>query len=412
MTARTSRPGPECALIDFDQHSLDYRNRWREISDTNLRSCPVAWTPAHGGYWVVSGYAPLKKVTHDPQTFSSRWDLGSIRQGPGGISIPPGPYPKIPAELDPPEFLPYRRLISQDLSPEKSERWEPFIRQTVATCLDRAVASGQIDLVFDLASPLATAVVLGVLGLPIDGCAELARAIHITEFTKPGMPDFEASATVMADLAPVIEAQIASRRREPANDLISKLAHCLIDGEPIPVERIVGICYLVLGSVDNTAGFIASTLHWLHGLPERRRMLMDDPGLIPVAIEELLRYLAPIHGLARTATRDIEMSGQRIRAGDRLWLHFAAANRDPAVFENPDAVRFDRSPNRHASFGFGIHRCVGAPLTRLQAKVTVEMVLARLPDYLINLADTSRYEDVGKFNGFKRMPTTIPAPSA
>jgi cytochrome P450 len=394
-------------LIDFDQHSLDYRNRWRQICDANLARCPVAWTATGDGYWVVSGHAPLCEVMYDHHTYSSRWDLSPARQGPAGISIPPGPFPKIPAELDPPEFLPYRRLISHSMSPEGSRRWEPHIRRTVAARLTRAAKSGEFDLLLDLAAPLATGVVLRVLGLPLADCDQLARAVHVAEFAKRASPDFEAAVTVLARWATTIESTISHRRRKPADDLISRLANSLINGQPIPLKHIIGICYLVLGSVDNTAGFLASALHWLHGPPDRRQTLIDNPDLIPATVEELLRYLAPIHGLARTATRDTELNGRRIAAGDRLWVHFAAANRDPAVFENPDTVRLDRSPNRHASFGFGIHRCVGAPLTRLQARITIEMVLARTPGYVIDLTATTRYADIGKFNGFERMSAVV-----
>ncbi len=353
--AAISADGAGRPLIDFDQHSLDYGNRWRQICDFNLAHCPVARTSANGGYWVA-----------------------------------------------------LRRLIGQSLSPERSGRWEPYIRRAVAACLGRARDSGEIDLVLDLASPLAAGVVMQVVGLPLDGCAELARAIHTVEFAEAGTLDFERAATALADWGPVISSLIETRRREQAGDLISRLANSVIDGEPIPAERIIGICYLVLGSADITTGFIANALHWLHEFPDRRRTLIEDPRLVAGAVEELLRYHTPIHGLARTATRDAELSGQHVRAGDRLWLHFAAANRDPAVFEDPDEVRLDRSPNRHASFGFGIHHCVGAPLARLQARVTLEMVLAHAPDYIIDLLGASRYADIGKFNGFKKMPASFP----
>jgi len=399
-----TRAGP---VIDFDQHSVDYRNRWRDICDANLALCPVARTEANGGYWVISGYDPLRAVLRDHRAFSSRWDLGTIRTGPAGISIPPGPFPKFPAELDPPEFTPYRRLIGQAMSPERSGRWAPLVRRMVEAGLDRANDAGELDFVRDLTVPLATAVAASVLGLPLDGYVELAGALHTVEYARAGGPDFEPAAGTLVRWADTVTSVIRARRATPAPDLIGDLATCRIDGDLLPIERVVGICYLVMGSVDNTAGFIASALLWLSENPDRRRELAGDPGLIPAAVDELLRYLAPIHGLARTATRDVDLAGRRIRRGDRVWLHFAAANRDPAVFPDPDAVRFDRAAGSHASFGFGIHRCVGAPLTRLQASLSLEMVLAVAPDYAVRQAGTRRYTDIGKFNGFERMAAVL-----
>jgi cytochrome P450 len=205
---------------------------------------------------------------------------------------------------------------------------------------------------------------------------------------------------------------VSERRSRPQDDLASVLATATVNGEPLPDAHVLAMCGLVAaGGVDTTTALTANALHWLHANPGHRRRLIEDPGLIPVAVEEFLRYFSPVQMMARTATRDVELGGQPIRAGDRLLLSFAAANRDPSIFTDPADLILDRTPNRYISFGNGVHRCVGSHLARVQATVMLEEILKRMPDYAIDDAQAVRYPTIGAINGYIDLPATF-TPSA
>lgn len=154
---------------------------------------------------------------------------------------------------------------------------------------------------------------------------------------------------------------------------------------------------------------MSHALHWLHRNPAERDRLIADPGLLPTAVDEFLRVLAPVQFMSRTATRDVELGGQRIAAGERVMLAFAAANRDPAAFDRPAEMRLDRSPNRHVAFGSGVHRCVGAHLAKVEAVVMLDEILRRIPDYVIDEQAARRYPSIGAINGYIGMPRPSPA---
>ncbi|NAS25953.1 cytochrome P450 [Herbidospora sp. NEAU-GS84] len=395
-------------VIEFNHHSREYRDHWREVSRDNLTRCPVAWTEEHGGFWLVSGYAPLTQAIRDDAAFSSYHDPTGDVNGYQGIMIPPFPRYPIPIELDPPEFFTYRRLLNPHFSPESSKNWEPYVRATTADILDRVCAAGEMDLVLDLANPVPASVTLKLLGLPLDDWAEFAATIHEMTYTTPGTAEFARAATGMGRITETVRRTVDERRVEPADDLISHLVRATVDGAPVDDDRLHSMITLVLaGGVDTTTSLLANALYWLHRHPRQRQRLIDDPALIPTAADEFLRYFAPVQMLARTATRDVVLGGQEIRAGERVMLSFAAANQDPEVFSDPDTLDLARFPNRHVAFGAGIHRCLGAHLARVEFCVILEEVLARIPDYQVDESAAKRYPSIAAANGYITMPATF-----
>ncbi|MEO3747576.1 cytochrome P450 [Plantactinospora sp. B5E13] len=398
--------------IDFDHHSPEYRTNWRKISDELLTRCPVARTDAYGGFWVVSDHASLNQVMRDDATFSSGRNTADPSDPRQGIVIPPNPLPQIPLELDPPEYNAYRRILNPFFSPTAARASEPFAAQAVDALLDRVCAGGRMDLVLDLGNPMPALATMKLLGLPLDDWQTYAEPMHRLAACPPSDPDFAHNVQVVGQLGGAIAALLPRLRETPDESLLSALANGNIDGRALPDEEVVIIALLVIqGGVHTTTALFAHAMNWLAEHPEHRERLRVDPALWEHATEEFLRIFPPAMGFARTATRNAVVNGQQIREGDRVFMSFAAANRDPSVFTEPDEVRLDRTPNRHTSFGVGIHRCMGLQYARLWFRLMAQRLLERMPDYVIDQAGTRQNESVGIINGYVTMPSTF-TPSA
>lgn len=247
--------------------------------------------------------------------------------------------------------------------------------------------------------------------LPVtyDALHELAHDVEgfnssdILVFPRNAIPASEAYADVTAPpitsdppehqwarrlILPFFAEQIADRRANPRDDdLVTQLIQADVEGEPVPDSHIIGTCNLMLvAGIDTTSSSIGSSLWHLAQHPEHRRQLREQPDLWPTAVEELLRAYAPVT-MARIVTEDVEFMGCPMKAGDRVLMAFLAANRDPAVFDDPEAVRLDREGNRHMAFGSGIHRCAGSNLPRLELRVALQVFLERIPEFTLVDAD-------------------------
>lgn len=201
---------------------------------------------------------------------------------------------------------------------------------------------------------------------------------------------------------------VQQRKQEPRDDLISYLVHTPVDGpdgEPMGDGLVLENCVLMMaGGMDTTTGLLANAALYLHRNPDERRRLIDDPDLLPTAIEEFLRFYSPVQALARTVATDTTLHGEQLREGQRLLLSWASANRDETVFDRADEIVMDRKPNRHAAFGLGAHRCLGSHLARLQIGIVLGELLRRIPDYRILEDQAERYETIGIVNGWSTMP--------
>jgi cytochrome P450 len=396
-------------VIDFDHHSKGYANRVfsnpTEFFQEMQREHPVAWSERYGGFWVISRYEDVKRVSEDDATFSSRNDLPADGVAFSGIVIPGNPARSTPIEMDPPEFFDYRRLLNRWFAPAAVEKLKPRMQDFTSWCIDRHIASGKIDLVLDLASPVPAMMTLHVLGIPLEHWRLYAELAHSVVYTPPNSPARRKAQEDDMTMRTTLAEATRERRRKPGDDIISHLIGARIDGQPIPDAMLTEICSLIVhGGVDTTTSLLAHTLEYLERSPADRRRLIGDPSLIFSAGEEFLRYYCPVQMLARTATRDVELGGQLIRAGERIGLWWAAANHDPAVFEHPERIILDRFPNRHAAFGLGIHRCLGSNFARAQYAIVLEEVLRRMPDYHLNREQAEHYESIGTVNGYVKMP--------
>jgi cytochrome P450 len=400
-------------VVEFDHHSAEYAKRGDEINRDLVERCPVAWSTAYGGFWVVSGHSALREVARDDATYSSDHDTTGDGNGTGGITIPPVPFRTVPIEMDPPEFHDYRRLLNPYFSPKAAERWQPFMDAAADHCLDVISERGSGDIILDLANPMPAMFTLAFMGLPVEDWKIYAEPAHRMVYTPEDSPDRGEAVMGCLTLINDLYAQVVRRRSEPTDDFIAYLMSAKVNGELLDDQRINEMLFLLIfGGVDTTTGLTANALVWLAQHPEQRARLIAQPGLMETAIEEFLRYFAPVQTLGRTVMKDTQLAGFCPAAGDRLLMNFAAANRDPAEFADPDQLLIDRTPNRHAAFGLGIHRCLGSNFARAMIAAMVGGVLRRMPDYTVDIERAARYETIGTVKGWSAVPITFtPTPA-
>ncbi|WP_328354911.1 cytochrome P450 [Mycobacterium sp. NBC_00419] len=375
----------------------------------NLRSqCPVAWTEAHGGYWVVSRYEDVKDVARDDETFSSDNDTLGERSGYKGTAIPSAPMQLIPLEVDGPRFNQYRQLLNPLFSPRAADKWRPFIQQMADALIDQFCETGECDIVKDVASPVPAMLTMKLLGLPLADWEHVATPFHEISWAVPGSDMYQRAIEGIFAVLGQLSEELVKRRNAPEDDLLTFLVESTIDDKPLSEEEILKICFLMLiGGVDTTTGLLSHTYAWLSGHPSEARRLIAEPDLLKTATEEFLRWASPAPALARTVTTETVLGGQRLCPGDRLLLSWSSANQDESVFGNPDEVDLERWPNRHQAFGLGAHRCLGSNLGRVQFQEVLMATLRRLPDLTVNLTAAQRYPSLGQVNGYSTLPATF-----
>jgi cytochrome P450 family 142 subfamily A polypeptide 1 len=288
-------------------------------------------------------------------------------------------------DFDAPEHVRRRRLVSEGFAPRRVRAMEDKLRLVCDSILDRVCEQGSCDFVKDIAAPLPIIMIGDMLGVAPGDRDELLQ--WSDDMLKgQGSPDptaIERAADAFVGYTQYIHPVIAERRASGnTDDLVGVLCHAEIDGDSLDDDSLVHESLLILiGGDETTRHVISGGVEELLAQPDQKAKLAADPsGLMPGAVEEMLRWVSPIKNMTRTATRDVELGGEVIQEGQELLLLYASANRDEAVFEDPDTFDITRSPNPHMAFGFGAHFCLGNQLARLELRVMVERLLARLPD--------------------------------
>jgi cytochrome P450 len=402
MDATPTAAEPDEALTDdwcahhFDHLSPALGANLHETLARMRADQPVAWSEEHGGFWVVTGYEDVLRVAQDWETFSSA----------EGVNVPRSPVKvnAIPEVMDPPEHRQYKRLINAFFTPKVVARHEDATRALVTRLIDDFIEDGHCELMDAFAKPLpGLAFFEQVLHAPADQVAELNEMATIA--STPGHPE---RPQAWAGMAGWIGELVATRRAasgDPLGDVVDAVIAAEIDGRPITDEAITGVIQLlILGGLETTAGALGQFVVRFCREPEIPARLRAEPDLLPTAIEELLRLDPPFIAIARTATRDTEIGGHRIEAGQQVLISFASANRDEGEFACPHAFDPDRSANRHLSFGAGPHRCAGSNLARMNLRIALEELLARVHDVrLAEGAEPIRYHSV-----LNRSPVAVP----
>jgi cytochrome P450 len=401
---------PRCP-IDFDHESREHAANWPQEFRELRASCPRGWSTNYGGYWVATRYQDIVDINQRPESFTAHKDYDPMTGAvSGGLSIPPLPGLRgLPNESEGKEWEGVRSLLNRRFSPKAVEAYRPRARELTAALVDLVIEAGDFDIVEDLTNPLPALMMMEFFGFALGEWRRFADPFHKLMYTHGGHPDYAAALQGLDYFRRRVDEEMEQRRKAPRDDLLGYLARAEIDGAPIPYEQLQAITFnLMVGGVDTTTSLTSNVLLHLSRNPDHRRRLMEEPALIPYAREEFVRYFTPIHGLARNAKEDVAFDGWQFKKGDRVWLAYASANRDPDIFENAEEVILDRLPNRHIGFGAGMHRCLGSFLARMMFEVMLDEVLRRMPGYAVQEDQVEPYPSVAKVNGWIRMPATFP----
>lgn len=368
------------------------------------RFAPVVRVPRLG-LWMVFDHASVRTALHDHERFSSR-------------AAPPGGTPlDWLIFLDPPRHTRLRALIARTFTPRAVASLEPRITGLANDLLDAVVHRGQMDVVTDYAERIPVLVIMEMLGMPLDDSARVARWSEAILGLGDTVLGGERAARALAayrvaseEMQPYLARLLAARRSAPRDDLLTRLVEAELDGERLADEEIFSFFQLLLlAGTETTTNLIANAVLCFLDYPAQLARVRSEPGLLTAAIEEVLRFRTPVQIVFRTATRDVELRGRVIRAGELVLVVIGSANRDPAHFAEPDRFEVPRGSAQHVGFGHGMHFCIGAALARLEARVALSVFLARISEF--ERMDRSPWMPRSGLNvhGPRRLPVRIKA---
>ena len=369
------------------------------------REAPVYWQrePDGPGYWALMRYEDIVTVSNDNMLFSSYLGGTNLEDaGPEGLAM----VRTMMVNMDPPQHTKYRRLVSTGFTPRMIAAMEPHVREITRAIVDDVAGRGACDFVTDIAARLPLHVIAEMMGVPRDMHQQVFDwSNRLVGFSDPeyttSQEDGQRAAMEMFMYANTLA---VDRKANPRDDLVSVLINAEVEGERLTEADFDGF-FLLLAVAGNetTRNLMSGAIVALMEHPEQRQRLIDDPSLMPLAVEEFLRWVSPLIYFRRTASRDTEIGGQQIRAGEKVAMYYPSGNRDDAVFERPDEFDVGRAPNPHMALGGGgNHFCLGASLARLEIRCMFEELLPRLPD--MELAGPVSRLRSNFINGIKHIP--------
>jgi pimeloyl-[acyl-carrier protein] synthase len=375
----------------------------------------VAWSEALAG-WVIPRYDDVQATLMDTRHFSSQGRVLAVLD-----RLPQGLRPHFqPFEnhftgglinADPPNHTRLRALVNTAFTPRTVEQLRPRIQALIDNLLDAGQARGEMDLIRDLAYPLPAIVIAEIMGAPAESREDFQRWSHgVLAFQGAGVVDpavLDESQQHLLALREFLSELLDERRRQPRDDLLSRLVLAEMEGDRLtPAELLTTCVTLLIAGHETTTNLIANGLYTLLRHPDQLERLRAEPALMTSAVEEMLRFESPLQRNPRRMTEDFEYGGALLKRGDYVLQIFGSANRDAAVFPRPQTFDVARQPNRHLSFAVGIHFCVGAPLARLEAPLAIGAVLRRLPH--LRLAEPSvEWQVHGLLRGLTRLPVAF-----
>jgi pimeloyl-[acyl-carrier protein] synthase len=346
---------------------------------------PIHWSEPLDA-WLLCGHADVVKALSDPRFSSDRASV-NMRKLPADMQIRLQALGEHIANwlgfMDPPRHTEIRRLLARIFTPRLAKTFEARV-STLSDELVGRMTAPRVDLVAGLAHPLPLAVICDILGIPLEDRDRFWQAvINISDYVAEAGPGVVSAAERahegVMEMTSYFTSLVEQRRDQPEDDVVSQIATTISEAVGMSVAEILGICvFLFSAGHDTTTSLISSSTLVLLQHPEALARLREDPTLMPTAVDEFLRYETPIPLISRVAAEDFDLAGHRIRRGDSMVLCVAAANRDPAVFENPQEPRIDRTPNKELAFGWGAHFCLGAPLARMEASFALTAVIDKL----------------------------------
>lgn len=383
------------------ERTLEYRpfgrDTWRDPYPLYRRlrdEDPVHRTSR--GYWVLTRFQHVFDTARDTATFSSAHGLTFDDEG-ANLGVQTMVF------MDPPDHTRYRRLVSRGFTPRNVAALEPALRAQVRSHVQTLRERGTGDFIAGLARPIPSWVVAHYLGVPEKDrfrFDEWTQAI-VQASDDVGMT----AAAAVADLSTYFMELIDVKRQSPGDDVVSDLIRADDEGHGIGLEGILGMAFVMIaGGNDTTTGLLGGVAELLTAFPDQRQRLLDDPTLIPNAVDEMLRLTSPVQGLCRVALRESEIGGTAIAAGDRVLLCYASANRDEREFGD-DAAELDvgRRIERFVTFSVGSHFCLGAAATRLQGRIVLEELLRSCPGFSVD-AGAGVFADGGFTRRYESLP--------
>jgi len=379
-----------------DFFSDDMRRNPYPVYDQLRSASPVFHVPPPFDAWLIFDYEGAWRALNDHDAFSSK------------VPSPPNWF----IFFDPPRHTKQRGLIARAFTPRVVANLEPFIRRLSRELLDAVMESGEMDLVAEYAAPLPMTVIaelIGMFGVDLPRFKRWSDGILKISYTRSGAEAASAAlqefGAVTAEIDNYLTELIARRRKAPEDDLITRLVEAEVDGERLTQPEILGLFQLlIVGGQETTVNLIANAMLCLLEHPDQLARLRAAPDLLPAAIEEVLRYRAPLQWVMRTPRRDVAMHGQIIPAGKLVLPMIGSANRDPKQFRDPNRFDIAREPNPHIAFGHGIHACLGAPLARLEARIALTDLLERLRDFRLTSAEPWSPRQVLNVHGPASLP--------
>jgi cytochrome P450 len=408
--------------VSIDQTRLEdvlvtEREHWpdgppHELFKKMRAKCPVHWTseiteyPEEDGYWSITRADDVREISLDWETYSSANGITALTNAIMPVELISAMF----IGMDPPKHDRLKQLFQRGFTPKRIAEHEDAIRAITIGVLDRLDGRETCDLVTDVAQPVVSRVIGSFMGIPPEDDEIWARLMNNT--LGAGDPDLnpEGVQSVMERDVPEIFARcgqlIAERRERPTDDLTSVLVHAELDGERLEEHEIVmGFFLLVAAGNDSTKATYCSGMRALMEHPEQKRMLIDDPALIPGTVEEALRLYPAFAHFRRTATRDTEVGGKQIREGEKIVMWYVSSNRDESRYEDPDRFDVTRNPEHQAFGAGGRHFCLGAALARLELRVLFEETLKRYPG--MELAGAPQYAESPFVNQLKTLPVRL-----
>ncbi len=391
---------------DYDIFDAEYITDPYPIWADLRNECPVAHTGRWGGSWLPTKYEDVVAMARMVPELSSADPIVVRPPEADQIIAPGGSYHTVnapPISADPPIHTWSRRLLLPAFSPKATEGHQPG---TVALChelIDGFIDEGRFDGAVQYAQQIPPRVIANLMGIDPNQADQFVDWVRGT--LELGLSNPAIREKYRGKIAEFFMGEIADRRATPRDDLITYLCEVDIEGQKLSDEHVQGMCNLMLvAGIDTTWSSIGSAIWHLASHPEDRERLVNEPELIPSAVEEFLRAYSPVT-MARVVSdpEGVDFNGCPMSYGDKILMNFPGANRDPDVFENPDDVIIDRERNRHVAFGVGIHRCAGSNLARMEMQVAIEVLLERIPDF--HLADPSAVTWAG---GQVRGPRILP----
>ncbi|MES3639182.1 cytochrome P450 [Mycobacterium intracellulare] len=399
-------------LTDLDRFTTGFPHH---VFDVLRREAPVWFhpptphTPGGEGFWVISRYADIIATATDSVSFSS--ETGGDREG-GGTTLEDMPLGFAAGALlnmmDDPRHAKIRKLLTPSTTPRALRAIEEDLRRRAVGIIEAALAKRECDFLVDVAAELPLQAVAQLAGVPQEDRHELMNWANVTlDYEDREVGEINDRLTqAQAQMFTYGTSLLERKRAQPADDLLSVVTHALVDGAPLTEnEQRMFLSLIIAAGSETTRNSIAIAMSAFSERPGSWERLRNDRALLPTAVEEMLRWASSTPYNRRTATRDVDLHGQRIAAGDKVSLWWASANRDEAVFADPYTFDITRNPNPHLTFGRGMHFCLGASLARMEMRVLFDVLLDRVGT--VTLSGPIEYVRSNKHAGVRHMPVTI-----